>query len=152
MVLMGSAADRAHADKVAAAAAGFGLTVQLRVGSAHKTPEHVLTLLREYEADGIPTVFITLAGRSNALSAFVDAVVTAPVIACPPLDDPFSPDVWSSLRLPSGIGSLVVMDPANAALAAAKILGVGSPEIRAAVARKQQANAATVIESDPGRG
>ena len=152
VVLMGSAADMAHADKIATAARSYGLITELRVGSAHKVPEHVLTLLREYEADGVPTVFITIAGRSNALSAFADAVVTNPVIACPPLDDAFSPDIWSSLRLPSGIAAMVVLDPGNAALAAAKILGVSDPDVRSAVAAKQRANAALVIDSDPGRG
>ncbi len=150
VVLMGSVADMRVAERVAEAAREYGLDVAIRVGSAHKVPEHVLTLLRAYEADGVPTVYVTLAGRSNALSAFADAMVTSPVIACPPLDDPFSADIWSSLRLPSGVASMVVIDPANAALAAAKILGVSNPAVRAVVAAKQASNAAAVIASDPG--
>src|SRR3989304_4853101 len=89
VILMGSKADEAHCQKIAAAARDFGLDVEMRIGSAHKTSEHVLTILREYEADPRPKVYITVAGRSNALSGFTDGSVTAPVIACPPASDSF---------------------------------------------------------------
>ena len=95
-----------------------------RIGSAHKTPEHALNILRTYEADPRPKVYITVAGRSNALSGFTDGSVSAPVIACPPASEAFGgADVYSSLRMPSGIAPAVVLEPANAALLAAKILG-----------------------------
>jgi phosphoribosylaminoimidazole carboxylase PurE protein len=148
VVLMGSPGDMRVAEKVRAEAESYGLDVDVRIGSAHKVPEHVIAMLRAYEADGVPTVYVTLAGRSNALSAFADALVASPVIACPPLDDPFSPDVWSSLRLPSGVASMVVMDPANAALAAAKILGLQDPAVRDAVGQRQKANADVLLAAD----
>jgi len=67
------------------------------VASAHKTPEHVLAILRKYEADLRPKVYITVAGRSNALSGFTDGAVSAPVIACPPSPEAFGgADVYSS--------------------------------------------------------
>ena len=124
VILMGSPADRDHAAKVAATAARFGLTVETRIGSAHKTPRHVLEIIDHYEADPRPKVWVTIAGRSNALSAFVDAAVSAPVIACPPPSDSFGgADIFSSLRMPAGVAPAVVLEPVNAALFAAKILG-----------------------------
>ncbi|MEM1564198.1 MAG: AIR carboxylase family protein, partial [Candidatus Bathyarchaeia archaeon] len=99
------------------------LDFKLRVASAHKTPEKVLEILKEYENENI--VYITVAGRSNALSAFVDAHTTKPVIACPPYSEKFAgADIYSSLRVPSGIGSVVTIEPEGAALAAAKILAL----------------------------
>jgi 5-(carboxyamino)imidazole ribonucleotide mutase len=66
-----------------------------------------------------------VAGRSNALSAFVDANTAKPVIACPPYSEKFSgADVYSSLRVPSGVGSMVTIEPEAAAIAAAKIFAV----------------------------
>ena len=47
VILMGSKADEGHCQKIAEAARGFGLEVALRIGSAHKTPEHVLALLHQ---------------------------------------------------------------------------------------------------------
>ncbi len=104
VILMGSKADADHGHKIADAARAFGLEVVVRIGSAHKTPEHVLALLREYEADPRAKVYVTIAGRSNALSGFVDGAVTSPVIACPPPSDAFGGmDLLSSLRMPSAI-------------------------------------------------
>ena len=149
IILMGSKADEAHGQKIAEAARGFGLEAVLRVGSAHKTPEHVLALLREYEADPRAKVYVTVAGRSNALSGFVDGAVSAPVIACPPPSESYGgADIWSSLRMPSGIAPAVVLDPANAALLAAKILALADPAVREKVMAFQKSSAAKVMADD----
>ena len=149
IILMGSKADEAHCAKIAEAARGFGLDVVTRIGSAHKTPEHVLAMLKEYEADPRPKVYITVAGRSNALSGFVDGAVAAPVIACPPPSEAFGGmDVLSSLRMPSAIAPAVVLDPANAALLAAKILGLTDDEVREKVRASQKEQALKILDHD----
>ena len=84
-------------------------------------------------------VYVTVAGRSNALSAFIDGNTSKPVIACPPYSDKFGgADILSSLRVPSGIGSVVTIEPEGAAIAAAKILAVQDPELEANVKRYQE--------------
>jgi len=149
VILLGSKADEAHCQTIAEAARGFGLAVALRIGSAHKTAEHVLHMLREYEADLRPKVYVTVAGRSNALSGFTDGAVTAPVIACPPPSEAFGgADIFSSLRMPSGIAPAVVLEPANAALLAAKILGLADPAIRAKVVEFQKKQAEKILDDD----
>ncbi len=149
VILMGSKADAAHCDKIAEAARGFGLEVVMRIGSAHKTPEHVSKLLRDYEADPRPKVYITVAGRSNALSGFTDGAVSAPVIACPPSSEAFGgADVFSSLRMPSGIAPAVVLDPGNAALLAAKILGLNDSAVRDKVLEFQRKQAMKILSDD----
>lgn len=149
VILMGSKADAAHCQKIAEAAKGFGLEVVTRVGSAHKTPEQVLAMVREYEAASSPKVYITVAGRSNALSGFVDGAVAAPVIACPPPSEAFGGmDVLSSLRMPSAIAPAVVLDPANAALLAAKILGLQDVQVRERVRVYQKEQARIVLDAD----
>ena len=50
--------------------------------------------------------------------------------------------------MPSGIAPAVVLEPANAALLAAKILGIADPAVRAAVKVYQQNQAAKVISDD----
>jgi 5-(carboxyamino)imidazole ribonucleotide mutase len=152
IVLMGSHADSPHSQKIVDAARLLGVEgveVVQRIGSAHKTPAHVLKMLEEYEADPRPKVYITVAGRSNALSGFVDGAVSSPVIACPPPADAFNgADIYSSLRMPSGIAPAVVLEPANAALFAAKILGTADPLIRDRVAQFQKQQALKVIHDD----
>lgn len=149
VILMGSRADEEHCRKIVDAARSFGLETVLRVGSAHKTAGHVLNILAEYEADPRPKIYITVAGRSNALSGFTDGAVSAPVIACPPPSDAFGGvDVFSSLRMPSGIAPALVLEPVNAVLLAAKILGLVDPAVKDAVALYQRKQADKIGSDD----
>ncbi len=153
VILMGSKGDLDHCQKIAVACKQYGLEAILRVGSAHKTPEHTLALFRAYESDPRPKVYITVAGRSNALSGFADGSVSSPVIACPPPPDAFGgADVYSSLRMPSGIAPAVVLEPVNAALLAAKILGLVDAKVRETVIRSQKRQAEKIVEDDKGIG
>ena len=151
VILMGSKADMEHCQKISTACAAYGLETVLRIASAHKTPAHALSILSEYEADERPKVYITVAGRSNALSGFTDGSVSAPVIACPPPSDSFGgADVFSSLRMPSGIAPAVVLEPVNAALFAAKIFGLTDADLRKQVRAGQMRAAGKIIEDDAG--
>ena len=123
VIIMGSERDMDFCREIAKTLKALSVDYEFRVASAHKTPQKVLEILKEFEAEKV--VYVTVAGRSNALSAFVDANTTKPVIACPPYSEKFGgADIFSSLRVPSGIGSLVTIEPEGAALAAAKILAV----------------------------
>ena len=149
VILMGSKADMEHCKKISDACAQFGIESVIRIASAHKTAEHALKILREYEADARPKVYITVAGRSNALSGFTDGLVSSPVIACPPPSDSFGgADIFSSLRMPSGIAPVVVLEPVNAALFAAKIFGLMDESVREQVKASQKRAADKVIEDD----
>ena len=149
IILMGSKADLEHCNKIAEACKQFGLETVLRVGSAHKTSEHVTVILRQYELDPRPKLYITVAGRSNALSGFVDGFVRAPVISCPPASDAFGgADVFSSLRMPAGVAPALVLEPVNAALLAAKFFGQFDASILDAVIGFQQKQAEKIITDD----
>jgi 5-(carboxyamino)imidazole ribonucleotide mutase len=149
IILMGSKADLEHCNKIVEACKQFGLESVLRIGSAHKTAEHALGILRQYEADPRPKVYITVAGRSNALSGFTDGSVSAPVIACPPPSDSYGgADVYSSLRMPSGVAPALVLEPVNAALLAAKIFGQYDSSIRETVLVFQKRQAEKIIADD----
>lgn len=148
-ILMGSRADLEHAQKIEAALAQLGIESELRVGSAHKTPAHVLEMIAGYEADPRPKVYITIAGRSNALSGFLDAQTTAPVIACPPPSHAFGgADIYSSLRMPGGVAPALILEPAGAALLAAKILGLADAAIKRSVVDLQQRNVSRILRDD----
>lgn len=125
---MGSEKDLDFCREIAKVLKILKVDYEFRVASAHKVPEKVLEILREYEKENI--VYITVAGRSNALSAFVDAHTAKPVIACPPYSEKFGgADIFSSLRVPSGIGSLVTLEAEGAAIAAAKIFALTDKDV-----------------------
>ncbi len=150
VILMGSGADLERGRAIQGhLAEHFGVAARLRIASAHKTPRELLELLEGLEADPAPKVYVTVAGRANALSGLVDAQVAAPVIACPPYAEAFAgADLFSSLRMPSGVAPLVVLEPEGAALAAAKLLALADPEVRARVRAYQAASRERVRAAD----
>jgi phosphoribosylaminoimidazole carboxylase PurE protein len=149
VILQGSRSDDPFVKQIAAALEGLGVPYEQRVASAHKSARYLLDLLAEYEAGGQVGAYITVAGRSNALSGMVDANVAAPVIACPPYSDKYGgADLFSSLRMPSGVAPAVVLEPAGAALLAAKILATSDAELRTRIVEAQRASTAQVIAAD----
>jgi 5-(carboxyamino)imidazole ribonucleotide mutase len=128
VILMGSEKDLEFCREIARYLKTLKVDYVFRVASAHKTPEKVLEVLKEFEKKRV--VYITVAGRSNALSAFVDANTVKPVIACPPYSEKFGgADIYSSLMVPSGVGSVVTIEPEGAAIAVAKIFAVDDGEM-----------------------
>ena len=147
VILMGSRLDYEFSQKIADYLEKFGIKHEFRVASAHKTPEKVLKILKEYE--GKPIVYITVAGRSNALSGMVDANTTRPVIACPPYSEKFAGvDIFSSLRVPSGIGLTVTLEPEGAAIAAAKIFALEDEELAKQIAEYQRSKKGEIEKAD----
>ncbi|GAC1398296.1 MAG: 5-(carboxyamino)imidazole ribonucleotide mutase [Ktedonobacteraceae bacterium] len=131
VILMGSKSDLAQAQNIAKTLEVLEITYRMRVCSAHKATARLLEILKEYEQHPEPLVYITIAGRSNALSAVIDANTRFPVIACPPYSDRFGgADIFSSLRLPSGIASPTILEPEGAALLAAKMLALSDEQLR----------------------
>ena len=129
VIIMGSKGDLAHAQAVAKTLKALEISYEMRVCSAHKATLRLFEILQQYEQVQ-PLVYITIAGRSNALSAVVDANTLHPVIACPPYSDRFGGmDILSSLRLPSGIASPTILEPEGAALLAAKMLALSDDQL-----------------------
>jgi len=138
IIIMGSKSDLDWSKKIAGALEKYNIKAVMRIASAHKIPLKCYDLIKEYEKDNV--VFITVAGRSNALSGFADAQTHCPVIACPPYSDKFSgSDIYSSLRMPSGVAPMVVTEPENAALAAAKIFGLSDKQMQKRIKDYQNA-------------
>jgi 5-(carboxyamino)imidazole ribonucleotide mutase len=149
IILMGSASDLPHCAEIANALENLGIDNVQRVASAHKSPTRLLNILQEYEASSRPHVYITVAGRSNALSGMVDAMVSSPVIACPPPSQAFAGvDIYSSLRMPSGVAPVLVLEPANAALAAAKMLALSEPALLERILALQENNQKILEQAD----
>jgi 5-(carboxyamino)imidazole ribonucleotide mutase len=138
VIIMGSERDLDYSREIAKYLKLLEVTYEFRVASAHKTPEKVLEIIKEFEKEKI--VYITVAGRSNALSAFIDGNTTKPVIACPPYSEKFGgADIYSSLRVPSGIGSVVTIEPEGAAITTAKILSIMDEKLESNIRTYQDA-------------
>lgn len=148
IIIMGSKGDLAHAQSVAKTLKTLDIRYAMRVCSAHKATRRLMEMLQDYEQSG-PLVYITIAGRSNALSAVVDANTRYPVIACPPYSDRFGGmDILSSLRLPSGIASPTILEPEGAALLAAKMLAFADTTLWQRLESYKQRLSAELTQAD----
>jgi 5-(carboxyamino)imidazole ribonucleotide mutase len=148
IIIMGSKGDLSHAQPIAKTLKALEISYEMRVCSAHKATRRLLEILHGYEQQG-PLVYITIAGRSNALSAVVDANTRYPVIACPPYSDRFAGmDLLSSLRLPSGIASPTILEPEGAALLAAKILALSDAQLQQRVLNYKERLVAQLATAD----
>lgn len=150
VIIMGSAADLAFCrDSIATPlATKYGIDATLRVCSAHKATSESLQLLAEFEYDC--GVIIACAGRSNGLGAVLAGNSELPLINCPPpsLSAHQVNDIWSSLHVPSGIGSTTVIGGECAALAAAKIIAQHDGVVAARLRGHRFANVKKIFLAD----
>ena len=125
ILIMGSTADEPHAKKITDKLDDFGIDWEQHAASAHKQPLKVLEILDNNKPKK-DIVYITIAGRSNALSGFVAANSEFPTLGCPPFSDKADMlvNIHSTLQMPSNTPVLTVIDPGNCALAVKRIFGV----------------------------
>lgn len=134
VVLSGSVKDAKHVDKLKNEIKKQGIHSVSFVSSAHKNTREVMDILDRYNAqkssnahwDKRKIVWITVAGRSNALSGVVSANTPYPVIACPPFADKMdmTVNINSTLQCPSNVPVLTVLEPSNVALCVKKMFSL----------------------------
>uniref|UniRef100_A0A2I3RG32 PurE domain-containing protein n=1 Tax=Pan troglodytes TaxID=9598 RepID=A0A2I3RG32_PANTR len=124
-VLVGSTSDLGHCEKIKKACGNL----ELQVTSVHKGPDKTLRIKGECEGDGIPTVFVAVAGRRNGLGPVTSGNTAYPVIS----SDWGAQDVWSSPRLPSGLSCSTTLSPEGSAQFAAQIFGLNNHLLWASV-------------------
>lgn len=134
---MGSNSDLVFSQKIKEALSQFSISCDLRIASAHRTPEYLLKIMREYASSGDEVIAITVAGLSDALSGVVAAQRLFPVIACPPDMDKYDfPKVFSSAFTPSDVPVAFVSDPVKAANFAAQIFALSDRKLKALIASR----------------
>jgi 5-(carboxyamino)imidazole ribonucleotide mutase len=125
VIIMGSTADEPHAKKITDNLDAMSIPWEQHAASAHKQPLEVLKILED-NANEESLVYVTIAGRSNALSGFVGANSSFPTIACPPFTDKTDMlvNIHSTLQMPSKTPVLTVLDPGNCATCIQRIFKV----------------------------
>ena len=97
--------------------------------SVHKEPVRAIAELNGLVQEMPDTVVIAYIGRSNGAGPTLSANTTVPTITVPASFKEFPDDVWSSLRMPSNVPVMTVLEPSNAALAAIEILALRNPHL-----------------------
>lgn len=126
VILSGSPSDAAHIDKITGELDKQHLNYQAFICSAHKYTQKLLNILNDLEASNYRLVYVTVAGRSNALSGVVACNTRHPVIACPPFKDKLDMlvNVHSSLQCPSKVPVMTILEPNNVAISISRIFSL----------------------------
>ena len=153
-IIMGSQSDwetLAHASQTLD---GFAVAHDVRVLSAHRTPDQLVQYVETAERDGVE-VIIAGAGGAAALPGAIAAKTTVPVLGVP-IESKLSglDSLLSMVQMPAGVpvGTLAIgrAGAVNAALLAVSILAGKRPELRDALRRYRQTQAQRVLaEPDP---
>jgi 5-(carboxyamino)imidazole ribonucleotide mutase len=131
-IVMGSGSDRPVMEKAAETLRAFGVDSEVRVLSAHKTPDQALEFAASAADQGF-SVIIAGAGKAAHLAGIMAAKSLLPVIGVPinaSLDGIDA--LLATVQMPTGIPvATVAIDGAtNAALLAVAILSIADPELR----------------------
>jgi len=119
-IILGSKSDMPVAEKTQKILDAFGVKYDLKVASAHRTPDFLKDVVEKNDAD----VFIGIAGLSAALPGSIAAHTTKPVIGVPVSGKVNLDSILSIIQMPPGIPVAAVgLDRGdNAALLAIEIL------------------------------
>ena len=140
-VVMGSKSDLGVVKAAVTALKGFGVEVEVRVISAHRTPDEAHEFAKNAAANGIE-VIICAAGKAAHLGGVIAAYTTLPVIGLPIKTDMMGglDSLLSIVQMPSGIpvATVGVNGGENAGILAAQILGIKYPGIAEKLAQYKQ--------------
>lgn len=126
-VLMGSLSDKAIADKAIAVLQQYDIPHEVRVCSAHRTPQLAADFARDARNKGFAAI-ICIAGMAAHLAGAVAAGTTLPVIGVPVASGGLGglDALLSTAQMPSGIpvATVAVNGGANAALLCVQMLAI----------------------------
>ncbi|AEH50293.1 5-(carboxyamino)imidazole ribonucleotide mutase [Pseudothermotoga thermarum] len=132
-IIMGSHSDFPVMKEAAEVLEEFGIEYEIKIVSAHRTPDLMYEYAKTAEARGLK-VIIAGAGGSAHLPGMVASLTHLPVIGVPIKTKSLEglDSLLSIVQMPAGIpvGTVPINGARNAALLAARILGVLDPKVK----------------------
>jgi 5-(carboxyamino)imidazole ribonucleotide mutase len=154
-VIMGSKSDWDTLQHAAETLEELGVPHEVRVVSAHRTPDQMFEYAASAEGRGLE-VIIAGAGGAAHLPGMVAAKTVLPVLGVPVQSQALGglDSLLSIVQMPAGVpvGTLAIgrAGAVNAALLAAAIVGHRRPEIKAALGRYRRTRTDSVLDApDP---
>jgi 5-(carboxyamino)imidazole ribonucleotide mutase len=150
-IIMGSASDLPIMQDAADMLKQFGISYEMNIVSAHRTPELMFEYAKNAHIRGLK-VIIAGAGGAAHLPGMTASLTPLPVIGVP-IKSSNSIDGWDSilsiLQMPNGIPvATVALNAAkNAGILAAKIIGSSNPEMLLQLSAYMEEMKIKVVES-----
>jgi len=132
-IIMGSDSDLPVMRAAASILEELGVTTEVDIVSAHRTPEKLYTYAREAEGRGL-RVIIAGAGGAAHLPGMVASLCVLPVIGVPVSATKLAGEdaLLSIVQMPAGVpvATVAIDNAANAGILAAQILGTSDAALR----------------------
>ena len=150
-VIMGSKSDWPALEKTVAELKKFGVEVEARVMSAHRSPELAAGFADEAEQNGFE-VIIAAAGKAAHLAGVIAGHTTLPVIGLPIKSSTMDglDSLLSTVQMPDGIpvATVAINGAGNAAILAVQMLSLKYPELKTKLAEKKKEMLDGVLKAD----
>nr|VFK42126.1 MAG: 5-(carboxyamino)imidazole ribonucleotide mutase [Candidatus Kentron sp. SD]VFK47878.1 MAG: 5-(carboxyamino)imidazole ribonucleotide mutase [Candidatus Kentron sp. SD]VFK79734.1 MAG: 5-(carboxyamino)imidazole ribonucleotide mutase [Candidatus Kentron sp. SD] len=152
-ILMGSDSDLPTLEATKDVLARLGVPFELKITSAHRTPQATHDYVRDADARGC-AVFIAAAGLAAHLAGAVAGLTCRPVIGIPIDTGPLRgmDALLSTVQMPGGIPVATVAigktGAKNAAYLAAQILALSDPDLAERLSEERRANAEAISSRD----
>lgn len=133
-IIIGSDSDLPTMKDTAKTLDEFGVGYEIKILSAHRTPDDLKDYIKQAEQQGIE-IFIAAAGGAAHLAGVIAAYTTLPVIGVP-MDSPLNgfDSILSMLQMPPGVPVAVVSKgiwgAKNSAILAIQILSLKYSELK----------------------
>ena len=150
-VFMGSHSDLPVVEKALQVLSEYGVPFQVRVCSAHRTPEEAARFAESARNEGFG-VIIAAAGKAAHLAGALAARTTLPVVGLPVSASKLDgiDALLSTVQMPAGVPvATVAIDGAvNAALLSVQIIALEDEELAQKLTRAREAARLAVLEKD----
>ncbi len=150
-ILMGSASDATAVQPCADVLKEYGVPCEVRVLSAHRTPDETAAYLRAAESRGVEVV-VAAAGMAAHLAGAAAAHTTLPVIGIPVASGPLGglDALYATVMMPPGmpVATVAINGAANAGHLAAQLLQGAHPELKERLRKARAAMRDKVLKAD----
>ena len=150
-IIMGSDSDLPVVKKAIDTLEAFGVTTEVHVYSAHRTPAEAADFAENARKNGFGAI-IAAAGMAAHLAGALAARTTLPVIGipCKSAQSDGVDALLSTVQMPGGIpvATVGINGATNAALLAIEILAVSDEELAVKIAAKREKDKAAVLEKN----
>ena len=150
-IIMGSDSDLGTMQKAIDKLASLEIPFEVRILSAHRTPEATGKFTKEAEANGFGAI-IAAAGKAAHLAGAIAANTVLPVIGVPIKSSTLDglDALLSTVQMPSGmpVATVAIDGAENAAILAAQILAVSDAELNERLKDMRRAQTEKVLQKD----
>lgn len=143
VIVAGSDSDEAHIRRIVDALRKYSIPFDVRFASAHKQPDKIIKIIKEYDSMKGPLVYISAAGMTDASSGTVSYHSLRPVISCPP----DAPNL-TCLTNPKMSSNATIYNPANVARFIAQMFSYVNPAYAEAILKENIKKEAELTEAD----